>query len=115
MTNLIIEEMSDTKSMVDFVIDGKKYCVMKNRLKSALVECKIWQFTGGTNFTCKLFDLIAKADDYNKLKILLGFPAEMCAYLMWFHKSIFGVKCDPFTCSDIEFFNKAFERLNKEF
>lgn len=29
MTSLKIEEMTDTKCMVDFIINDKKYCVMK--------------------------------------------------------------------------------------
>lgn len=107
MTSLRIEEMSDTKNMVDFVIKGKRYCVMKGCLRQALLECKRWQYSGGSNFTIKLFDLIAKADDENKQKILLGFPSEVCAYLMWFYEESFGVKHQ----SEEEFFEKAVMEL----
>ena len=108
MTSLRIEEMTDTKNMVDFIVNDKKYCVMKGRLKWALYELKRWQYCGGSNFTCKLFDLIAKADDSNKQKILMGFPAEMCAYLMWYYKESFNVKYQ--SCKD--FCEQTEKRLN---
>ena len=107
MVALKIEEMSETKSMVDFVIEGKKYCVMKDYLWWALSEVKRWQYYGGSNFTLQLFALIAKADDGNKQKILKGFPAEVCAYLMWFYKEAFGEKYG----SDEEFFETMRKRL----
>lgn len=107
MVALKIEEMSDTKSMVDFVINGKKYCGMKSRLWWAITEVKRWQHTGGSNFTIQLIQLIAKADDENKKKILAGFPEVVCAYLMWFFKEGFEQK---FT-DDETFFEAMSKRL----
>lgn len=108
MVALKIEEMSDTKSMVDFVINGKKYCGMKSRLWWAITEVKRWQYSGGSNFTLQLMALIAKADDDNKQKILKGFPEEVCAYLMWYYKEAFGEKYN----SDEEFFDAMRARLD---
>lgn len=108
MSALRVEEMSDTKNMVDFVINGKKYCVMKGYLWWAITEVKRWQYSGGSNFTLQLISLIAKADDENKQKILKGFPEVVCAYLLWYYKEAFGVKYN----SDQEFFDCMRVRLD---
>ena len=70
-------------------------------------ELKRWQYSGGSNFTLQLFNLISKADDENKQKILIGFPAEICAYLMWYYKESFDVKYE----SDEDFFEQTAKRL----
>lgn len=107
MTLLKVKNMNDTKNMVDFEIDGKKYCVMKWHLQRALGEVKRWQHTGGSNFTIQLIQLIAKADDENKKKLLAGFPDVVCAYLMWYFKEGFEQKFD----NDETFFEAINKRL----
>lgn len=107
MTMLKVRNMNDTKNMVDFEIDGKKYCVMKWHLQRALSEVKRWQYTGGNNFTIQLIQLVAKTDDENKKKILAGFPEVICAYLMWFFKEGFGQKFED----DETFFEAMSKRL----
>ena len=109
MTNLKIERISDSKNLVDFVVDGNVYCAMKSKVKWALCELKRWQYTSGSNFTHQLFNLIAKADEENKLKLLKGFPAVMCAYLMWYYKESFDTKY----FDDETFFEKTLERLDR--
>ena len=85
---LIIEEIKTTKNFIDVRINGEVYTMMKENLKWAVTEVKRWQFSGGTNFSQKLIQLIAKADDSNKEKLLKGFPEEVSAYLFWYYKNI---------------------------
>lgn len=82
---MIITEIKKDKYVVDFVINNKKYVVMKENLKHAIKEVERWQSCGGSGFNIKLIELIAKADENNKEKILKGFPEEMCAYLLWYY------------------------------
>lgn len=49
----------------------------REKLTKAAFDLKLWCNHGGTNFTSKLFDLIAKADVGNKNKLRLGFPNEV--------------------------------------
>lgn len=108
---LYVENMQATKSLVDFEVDGVKYCVMKSALKSALKKVERWQYISGcTDFGVKLIGLIAKADDNNKRKFLKGFPEEVCAYFMWFHKRGFGKNYT----SDNEFFTAMYEQLEEK-
>lgn len=81
---MIITEIKKDKYLVEFVINGRRYTVLTGDLKHAIKEVERWQSCGGSNFTTKLIELIAKADKYNKDKILQGFPEEMCAYLLWY-------------------------------
>ena len=69
---------------VEFTINNKLYGVSISELKKAYKEVERWQSLGGSNFTIKLIELIAKADKYNKEKILKGFPEVVCAYLIWY-------------------------------
>lgn len=86
---MIIEEIKTVGGMVNFQINNKLYVVPKCHLKRALNEVERWQNCGGSGFTIKLIELIAKADKYNKEKILKGFPEEICAYLLWYYNSPF--------------------------
>lgn len=81
---MIITEIKKDKYLVEFVINGRRYTVLTDYLKHAIKEVERWQCCGGSNFTIKLIELIAKADEHNKEKILKGFPEEMCAYLLWY-------------------------------
>lgn len=102
-----VTEMGMTKSMVEFEIKGKKYIVMKSSLRTALKEVERWQISGGSNFTIKLIELIAKADNENKERILKGFPEVVCAYLLWFYKIAFGQLFE----SDEKFFEEMYRLL----
>lgn len=82
---MIITEIKKDKCLVEFVISGRRYTVLTDDLKHAIKEVERWQSCGGSNFTTKLIELIAKADKYNKAKILQGFPEEMLAYLLWYY------------------------------
>lgn len=82
---MIFQEIKKGKHFVEFVINGKIYAVLKDDLKYAIKEVERWQSCGGSNFTIKLIELIAKADEHNKDKILKGFPEEMCAYLLRYY------------------------------
>lgn len=81
---MIIQEINKDKYLVEFVINGRRYTVLTDELKHAIKDIKIWQQCGGTYFTIKLLELIEKADEYNKERILKGFPEVMCAYLIWY-------------------------------
>lgn len=81
---MIITEIKKDKYVVDFVINGRRYTVLTDNLKYAIKEVERWQNCGGSSFNIKLIELIAKADEHNKDKILQGFPEEMCAYLIWY-------------------------------
>jgi hypothetical protein len=82
---MIITEIKKDKYLVEFVINGRRYTVLTGDLKYAIKEVERWQSCGGSSFNIKLIELIAKADEHNKLKILQGFPEEMCAYLLWYY------------------------------
>ena len=69
-------------------------------MKTAVQELYFWARGRGSssppsNFTAKLYDLIAKADTLNKLKIAKGFPAEVSAYNEWMHSK-----------TEVEFFKR---------
>jgi len=49
----------------------------------AVFELYEWQYDNGNNFKCLLFDLIAKADRDNYLRIALGFPIECMLFRAW--------------------------------
>ena len=50
--------------------------------KKAVEELYYWQ-TGGDSFSCMLFNLIAKADYWNKENIWRGFPYHILAFDDW--------------------------------
>ena len=82
---MIIQEINKRGEYhVEFTINNKLYGVSISELKKAYKEVERWQSLGGSNFTIKLIELIAKADKYNKEKILKGFPEVVCAYLIWY-------------------------------
>ena len=58
---------------------------MKNTLEDAVRELYVWQRLGAdaTNFTARLYELIAKADPTNKEALRKGFPIEVTAYEAW--------------------------------
>lgn len=84
MANEFFTIKSTTKNFVDVVLFNKLVVTDKARVRWALGEVRRWQ-EGATNFTCKLMELIAKADCNNKMKIAKAFPEEVLAYLMWYH------------------------------
>lgn len=52
-------------------------------LKRIGFEFYLWQYAPGTNFTCMLFDLIAKADGFNKERLRAGFPTHVQIFEAW--------------------------------
>ena len=86
---MIIEEIKTVGNMVNFQINKKLYVIQKACLRHALNEVGRWQNCGGSGFSIKLIELIAKADKYNKEKIIKGFPEAVCAYLLWYYNSPF--------------------------
>ncbi|MBR5304902.1 MAG: hypothetical protein IKU37_08780 [Candidatus Gastranaerophilales bacterium] len=82
---MIIQEISKkSEYLIEFVVNNKAYIVSTNELKRACKDVEMWQQCGGTYFTIKLLELIGKADEHNKERILQGFPEVMCAYLLWY-------------------------------
>ncbi len=63
---------------------GERYDISKDQLALAFIHLKEWQTHGGNNFSCKLFDLMCKADAENFRKIFNGFPARTTAYILWY-------------------------------
>lgn len=49
----------------------------------AIHELWYWRVGDGTNFHSKLYNLIAKADRWNRERIRLGFPEEVKAFEQW--------------------------------
>lgn len=44
-----------------------------------------WQYRNGDSFTCKLFELIIKADYENKLILEKAYPIEYEVFYEWYH------------------------------
>lgn len=57
---------------------------MNRQLQKAAFELYRWQCGGATNFTAKLFDLIAKADFRNREKLRTAFPMEVFVFCEWY-------------------------------
>ena len=85
----IIQE-SETKNFWTFKElklenDAKPYDLPKEQLAKAFIKLKIWQEEPcASDFTSKLYSLMAKADAENFRKIFNGFPARATAYSLWF-------------------------------
>ena len=74
--------------------------------KKAVFELWCWQNSYSGCFHNKLFDLIHKADKFNKLKLMGGFPEECRAHRNWYESE------DPnefFKCE----LGDEYERLSK--
>lgn len=57
-------------------------------LDKAVKELYYWQFgSNPTNFTSRLFELMAKADMENAARLAKAFPIEAQAFLLWYHAS----------------------------
>lgn len=56
---------------------------LKDDVLSAIGALYNWQVRGGTNFTCRLYQLMHKADRQNLSKLAEAFPAEYLAYHSW--------------------------------
>lgn len=66
-------------------IENSVYDISKSQLANAFKNLEYWQETpGGTNFSTKLYNLIAKADAENFRKLFKGFPARVTAYILWY-------------------------------
>ncbi len=50
----------------------------------ALSDLWAWQYDRSDSFKAQLYDLIAKADQYNKAKLARIFPLELSAYTAWY-------------------------------
>lgn len=83
---LIIQE-GETKNFWIFkeAKEGAKpYDVSKGQLAKAFSNLEHWQGNpGGTDFSTKLYNLMAKADVENFRKLFNGFPVRVTAYVLW--------------------------------
>jgi len=87
MTGLKVSKLDETKSMLGFeeLSTGNNFCLMKDDFNRALHHFKLWRRDlYATNFHSEFFRLVCHADDFNKQKLLKGFPAEMIVYLLWY-------------------------------
>lgn len=87
MTALRIIEKGETKNMISFqeCYSGLNVCLMKSEFILAFERFQIWRKNNfADNFASHVFRLLCKADDNNKLKIFVGFPAETSIYLLWY-------------------------------
>lgn len=84
----IIQE-NETKSFWTFKEvghDTRPYDVLKSQMASAFRNLELWQNNpGASNFSAKLYNLMAKADPENFRKIFNGFPVRTTAYCLWYH------------------------------
>ena len=48
------------------------------------VDLLYWK-NGGDSFACQLYNLIGKADKFNKEKLRKGFPEYLAAWEEWFN------------------------------
>lgn len=81
---------SETKNFYTFKKEDEThtYDVDKGMLAWSLRELERWQSDpDASNFTSRLFGLMAKADDDNLQKLFLGFPTRTTAYLLWYYSS----------------------------
>lgn len=87
MTALKILANGETETTLHFfeAYSGVNICILKPDFFLAIERLKLWQKDNfADNFTSQLFRLLCKADDVNKLRILVGFPAETIVYLLWY-------------------------------
>ena len=68
---------------IDSTVAMSKIREFKVELKQAVFDLYLWQHKDADHFTARLFGLIAKADLGNRLKLALGFPIEVLAWLLW--------------------------------
>ena len=84
---LMIIQEGETKNFWTFkeAKEGARpYDVAKGQLANAFKNLKHWQENpGGTDFSTKLYNLIAKADAENFRKLFNGFPVRVTAYILW--------------------------------
>lgn len=52
-------------------------------IAQAKFDLFLWQYENCSSFSCKLFDLIGKADIHNKLKLGEVFPEHVAVWDMW--------------------------------
>lgn len=76
--------------MIEVVVENIRYLLSRKELKQGIERVFNWQYCKGTDFGTKLVELIAKADDNNRFKIMRGFPETVIAYLLWFNKEFNG-------------------------
>lgn len=84
---MILEKEQETKSFLVYreKTTDTRIDVDKARLEKAVRELYHWQQNPqATFFTAQLYNLACKADAENAKKLLLGFPARMIAYLLWY-------------------------------
>ena len=85
-----ITQECETKNFYVFKREGcsQTYDVDKRALYRALCELDYWQNgPRGTDFTAKLYELIAKADENNFEKFFKGFPVRTTAYILWYNSA----------------------------
>ena len=85
---LSVIQTGETRNMIDFleIYSSASIYLMKTDFLNAVQQLKIWRENqSSTDFSSLLFNMFCKADIENKKKFLLGFPAEMTAYLLWYH------------------------------
>lgn len=102
-------EIEKNVCFVYLTIEDEKYVmeIPKNRLLNALKSVEIWQNYSSNSFNIKLIELIAKADNENKAKLLKAFPEFVIVYLLWFYKEIKTLKF----ADDEEFFEYMSDKL----
>lgn len=79
----------------------------RNELVNALRDVYRWQYSDGSSFSSKLIDLIAKADENNKAKLMKVYPKAVVAYILWFWKDAFNVNYK----NDDDFFDYMCDKL----
>lgn len=67
----------------DVLVVAKERPLTDPGLVKAAWELYYWQYAQATNFTAQLFSLIAKADIYNRGRIMRGFQDEVIVFTMW--------------------------------
>jgi hypothetical protein len=89
---LSLKEKGPTGRIVNFC-HVRAFVSEKNNveLNNAVRELYYWQYDyDPSRFSCKLFDLIAKADPMNRERIRRGFPAHVLAYDLWNESGNYG-------------------------
>lgn len=80
---------NETKNFWTFKEVGhntKPYDVTKSQIANAFIHLEQWQKDPkASNFSTKLYNLMAKADFENFRKIFNGFPARATAYSLWYY------------------------------
>ena len=80
---------SETKNFWTFKeigLNTKPYDVPKTQIADAFQHLQRWQEEPkASNFSTKLYELMAKADSENFRKIFNGFPARATAYSLWYY------------------------------